>query len=600
MRQFEQHYIKKNHSKAMPNRIIYFDTETEQDSYGDEQLHRFKIGWSCYVETRQQRDKDTEVWEYWDDPYAFCAYLQNKCKQKTTLTIIGHNIFYDLQVSRFFHYFTLWGWKLRFVYNKGLTYILVIHKDKAVLRALSTTNWFQTSLKNLGDMVGLQKLDVDFQESTPEELSIYCKRDVEIVKLAVEKYMSFLVDNDMGKFAMSRAGQSYAAFRHRFMNTKICVHQEQDISDFERMAYYGGRVECFRIGKQNKPPYVSVDVNSLYPFVMRTYQYPTRLVDYVKYPDMEMLTTALNNRAIVAEVILRTDEPAYPVRQNKKIIYPIGTFKTYVCTQGLRYALDHGHLKDVLCASYYEKDWIFQDFVNYFYELRNHYKGLNNREYEQFCKYILNSLYGKFGQKTTLEEIREDITFDGYSREIILDGDTGEREIVTKLFNTVVTQYGEKTAKHALVAIAAHVTEYGRFHLWKLMNEVGRERVLYCDTDSMTLRKCHLKYLKNSLSDTELGALKLEHTYNFLVLNASKDYETDISIKRKGVPKSAECLDDNTFRYTQWCKQETHLRRAIDDRYITKTVTKRLSRKYDKGIVNANGSVDPFVLNLID
>jgi hypothetical protein len=484
------------------------------------------------------------------------------------------------------------------VYNKGLTYILVIHKDKAVLRALSTTNWFQTSLKNLGDMVGLKKLDVDFNESSLDELSIYCKRDVEIVKLAVEKYMAFLIDNDMGKFAMSRAGQSYAAFRHRFMSKKICVHQEQDISDFEREAYYGGRVECFRLGKQNKPPYVSVDVNSLYPFVMRTYQYPTRLVDYVKYPDIEMLKSALNNRAVVAEVILRTDVPAYPVRQNKKIIYPIGTFKTYVCSEGLRYAIAHKHLKDVLRASYYEKDWIFQDFVNYFYDLRNHYKSENNKEYEQFCKYILNSLYGKFGQKTTLEEIREDITYDGYSREIILDGDTGEREIVTKLFNTVVTQYGEKTAKHALVAIAAHVTEYGRFHLWKLMNEVGRERVLYCDTDSMTLRKCHLKYLKNSLSNTDLGALKLEHTYNYLVLNASKDYETDISIKRKGVPKSAENLDDNTFKYTQWCKQETHLRREIDDRYITKTVIKRLSRKYDKGIVNKDGSVDPFVLSM--
>ena len=314
---------------------------------------------------------------------------------------------------------------------------------------------------------------------------------------------------------------------------------------------------------------------------------------------MDMLIPALNTRAIVAEVILRTDEPAYPVRQNKKIVYPIGTFKTYVCSQGLRYAIDHGHLKDVIQAAYYEKDWIFSDFVTYFYELRNHYKQQKNREYEQFCKYILNSLYGKFGQKTTLEEIREDITYDGYFREEILDGDTGRREIVTKLFNTQLNQYGEKTAKHAMVAIAAHVTEYGRFHLWKLINEVGRERVLYCDTDSLTIRKSHIKYLKNSLSQSELGALKLEHTYNTLILNASKDYETDISIKRKGVPKSAKAINDNTFEYTQWCKQDTHLRRRIDDMYITKTITKTLKRKYEKGIVNKDGTVDPFVFNLV-
>jgi DNA polymerase type B, organellar and viral len=600
IRDFPSYILRKNHKTSIPNRLVYFDTETTQEDLGVEQFHKFKLGWSCYVQQRADRGKNTEVWEYWDDTYGFNAWLQNKCKQKTTLTLIGHNIFYDLQVSGFFKYFTLWGWKLSFCYNKGLTYILVIRKDKAVLRALSTTNYFNTSLKALGEMIGLEKLDVDFDTVSDEELSVYCRRDVEIVKLAMEKYMSFLAHNDMGKFCMSKSGQAFAAFRHRFMNKKIYIHGLEDVSEFERNAYYGGRVECFRLGKQKGGPFVVYDVNSLYPFVMRTYQYPSRLIDYQDYPDMDMLKCAINNRAVIAEVRLRTDEPAYALRKDKKVLFPIGTFNTFLCTEGLRYAIAHNHLLEVIRAYYYEKEWIFQDYVDYFYELRKHYKSENNYEYEQFCKYLLNTLYGKFGQKTTLEEIWEDITYDGYYREEVLDLTTGKKNIITKLFNVCVEQWGEKTAKNAFVAIAAHVTEYGRFTLWKILNAIGRDKVLYCDTDSVMIRKNDVQFIDYPINQTDLGALKKEQVYRTLILHGPKDYQTDKNMKRKGIPKNAEEIEPNKYQYTQWMKQDTHLRRQVEDRYITRTTIKTLKRKYEKGIVNADGSVDPFTFSILD
>ena len=597
---FEHEYpgrlIKQNHASVKPQNLLFFDTETKQRRVGKEIHQRMYMAWTCYVRIRSSGEQDTEVWTFWDKTYPLNKYIAQLVRDKTRLWVFGHNIFFDLQASDFFYYFTSWKWMLNFWYDKAMTYILSISKERRKITCISTTNYFPFGLKELGKLVGLPKQEVNFETDDFDTIKAYCKRDVEIIKAAIEYYLKFITSNDFGTFKMTKGSQAMAAYRHRFMHDKIFVHDNKDISDFERLAYHGGRVECFYTGRVRSGPFVSLDVNSMYPYVMRSRSYPTKLLGCYEYPSKALVKESLKSFCVIAECALSTRDPAYAVLRKNKIIFPIGTFIAYVCTEGLRYALERGHLHSVRKMTVYEKGHIFNDYVNYLMDLKIRYEHEGNKIMRTITKDMLNSLYGKWAQQLDVTEEFEDLTGTGYYREEILDAVTGKMEIVTKLFNKQIIQYDKVPGKNSFVAISAHVTEYARFVLWRAIKAIGRSKVLYCDTDSMIIRKCDLRDLSINIDPQELGAWKIEKQAPSLILYGPKDYVMGKIIKHKGVPKDAVKIKEGVYKYIQWPRQDTHLRRQITRYFITVETTKTLKREYDKGLVLKNGKVRPFFL----
>jgi hypothetical protein len=596
MRDYPCRLLRKNHTSHRPTNLLFIDTETKIKKKENEEHHRMDFAWTCYLKQRRGARPDTEVWKYWTDTERLWRYVERLATNKTVLYVFGHNVFFDLQASDFFYYFTRWGWVLDFFYDKGMTYMLFIHKDKKRIKCLSTTNYYPVSLEELGKMLGLPKLEVDFETTPRDELIEYCRRDVEICKATMLHYLDFIDKHDLGRFSGSRASQAMAAYRHRFMKKKIYIHEDEEVQEFERKAYYGGRCECGELGEIKGGPFVSLDINSMYPFVMKTFQYPVKLLDYFEYPDLDQLQNILKKYCVVAHCWLSTDEPAYAVKRFQKIIFPVGDFQAYLCTQGVKYALEQGHLRDVIEMYVYEKASIFVEYVDYFYDLRQQYKKQGNAIMARIAKDFLNSLYGKWAQRQPVIEEETAITFDGYFREETPDLVTGETEIVTKLMNKITIQYGTMPARNSFVAIAAHVTEYARFHLWNIMKGIGFDRVLYCDTDSVKIRKRDLKHVKHKIDQHELGALKLEEEFEYFKIHGPKDYETENTVKVKGVPGHAEKIDESVYKYTAFSRQETHLRRQITRYFIAQPTVKVLKRTYTKGKVLKSGKVVPITL----
>lgn len=595
MRQYRQHNLKAVKGRKRPGRLFYFDTETKQIKRDGVEKHRLSLAWSCFV-SHTDRDKQSVKWRFHNDTLELCQTIDSLVTDKKVLWIFAHNAFFDLQVSDFFHYFTKWGWILEFTYDQGTTYILVIRNGKRTIKVLSTTNFFPVSLKKLGELLGLPKLDVDFGKATREELSVYCKRDVEIIKYAMEYWFSFLDEHDLGNFALTRASQAFTAFRHRFMPKGLTINKETDVKDWERQAYFGGRTECFYVGDIQGGPFTTLDVNSMYPYVMKHKKYPTRFLSYSNKPRMEVLKQNLEKYCVVASVTLNTDEPAYARMQDKKLIFPVGCFDTWVCTEGLKLALSQGHLLKVHEIAYYEKGDIFSDYVDFFYGLKKEYGQENNEIMREMVKTLLNSLYGKFGQKRPLLEEEEDLTFDGYFKEDVADLVTGEMISVTKLFNKRFATRGHEASKKSFPAIAAHVTEYARLYLWNIIKSIGREHCLYCDTDSVKIKKEDMKYVNFPLSEDILGALKDEGQTDRLILYGPKDYETEKGFKAKGVPKSAVKISQGHYKYQEFMRQATHLRTRSSRFYIVLDKEKRLQRNYTKGEVLESGAIKPFDL----
>jgi DNA polymerase elongation subunit (family B) len=416
----------------------------------------------------------------------------------------------------------------------------------------------------------------------------------------MEYYIHFIQEHDLGNFALTKASQAFNAFRHRFKDEKLVIHKKQKVKELERLAYTGGRCEAFHIGEPEGGPFISLDINSMYPYVMKEFEYPVELVEYTENPALERFNNVLLTHAVVAEVEIQTDEPAYALKYNGKTVFPTGSFTTWVTTPGMKYALEHGHIKKVNRAAIYRKAPLFARYVDYFYNLKLQYKSQGNQMMTLFTKYMLNSLYGKFGQKKPVTDEYQTDTGREYSREEILDVDTGDVYTVTSLMNKMIVQKGETEGYMSFPAIAAHVTEYGRFMLWQIIKQTGPENVLYCDTDSIKICKSDIDKVKWSRSETTLGALKIEDETDYLYIGGAKNYITDTARKIKGIPSKAKEISPGVYRFPVFYRQNTHLRNGSPAGVTVGNMVRSLKGSYDKGIVTGSGQVFPYHFSDVD
>jgi len=591
------HLLRKNHSTDYPTTLLFLDTETKADQVDGQSRHTFRLGWTLYVRIRAERGTRQETWCYWTDRDKLLDYIESKMSRKKTLWLIGHNIYFDIQALAFYERIGYSGYEEEFFYDSGMVFLHFLSKSGSHLKIVSSTNYFDFSLEKLGEAVGLPKGKIDFEEATEDELCIYCFRDVEIVYKALLEYMSFNKAHDTGRFGYTKASQSFNCYRHRFMDTPVFIHQEKQVVDLERMAYFGGRVECWQLGEIEGGEKTFLDVNSMYPYVMQKHRYPTKLRFYFEGSECGKGFEYLDTGCCIAEVTLRTPEPVYALRRDGKLIFPTGTFRTFLCTEGLRRAKAAGQIKEIHQLAVYESDYIFKNYVDYWYPLKVKYRAEKNELYTKIVKLFLNSLYGKFGQKKPIFEEYLEPEAGPPRRTVCVSAETGERWVEYQAFGVCRTQIGEENGDKSFVAIAAHVTEYGRLALWDLCTAVGCERVYYMDTDSICVLSSDVYRLGSSISAERLGALSVDKVCQKVIFHGPKHYQADEKRVCKGVPKAATQTGEYTFTYDQFLGSRSHQRLGETTGFIVQEVKKDVTPVYTKGQVLENGVVVPWRLN---
>jgi hypothetical protein len=329
---------------------------------------------------------------------------------------------------------------------------------------------------------------------------------------------------------------------------------------------------------------------------MRNNSYPVKYVRILHNVTIADLAKYLNSYAIVARVTVDTDKPVYCVRRVRSV-FPVGQFEVTLCTPELKYALAAGHIVSVDTMVLYKQENIFASYVDKFYNLRQRFASEHNEEYVELCKKMLNSLYGKFGQKAEHWEKVGEAPDEPNRIELGFVYETGKLAKVQYLLGEVFILKGYSEAFDSFPAIAAHVTAYGRLYLWDIMQQAGKGNYLYCDTDSLIVNRTGLANLSERISQTVLGGLKIVEGGNDLTINGLKDYKFAGKIVIKGIRKNAIQVTDTTYSQEQWPSFTGVLRSGRADTYTVKTIIKHLNRKYLKGTVTASGQVVPLVFN---
>ena len=591
-----QHKIKLNKGGEFPYRFIFFDCETTSHDISDDSIeHELNFGIALYWE-RAHGDR-AEILNYhtFRTPRSFWDFVYSHCQPKSRIVIISHNLPFDMGAVKGWHALQASGFKVTKLIIDFKCNIWRFRRDTTTLLLLDNMNYFDSSLASLGDSLGLKKMIMPVPLASQQEWYVYCKRDVDILLLSWQTWYKFLSDNELGAFGLTMASQAFNAFRHRFMQHDIFVHDSDKAVRLERLSYRGGRNECLRIGKCPQQDYYLLDVNSMYPYVMHNYEYPVNLTNTGRKLTLTKLAKILETKAIVAECLIRTKQAAYGTKSDGKLVFPIGTFWVVLTTNEIRRALKRDEIIAIGNHSLYDKANIFREYVEFFYSARLDFEKSGMPAFAYLCKRMLNSLYGKFGQRSQEWEYVRDDEYIEYGTWQEYNHQTRQTLTFRCINYRVEVCIGLTEGFNSLVAVASEVTANARLLLFDLVATAGTNHCYYMDTDSLIVDHTGYTRLVKYIHPNRLGALKLEKQTQHLIINNLKDYELGEMVKLKGVRKNAEKLDELTYKQWQSVGIKSGLKRQDINRVIWKAVVKHLSGKYTKGIVHSNGTVTPLV-----
>lgn len=314
----------------------------------------------------------------------------------------------------------------------------------------------------------------------------------------------------------------------------------KDIEDFIRKSYFGGRVEAY--GNPKWDALVCyMDINSLYPTVMYKNKFPVGRPLKLEKLDLPSFMYVLNRFEGFVQCKIRVPKikvQPLPYQSNGKLIFPYGVLEGIWAFPEIRLALKKGCTIEQIHECYYftESKYLFKDYIDKFYPLK---KAATEQGIRTLVKLLLNSLYGKFGQRherespilveINIEDIEEDCKVSFY------DGHCYKHEL----------SVSESFKPFMLVHIAAYVTSYARCLEYSYLDAANK--VYYCDTDSFVIP---IEDIGLYTITDDLGSLKAEWTGHFVCFAPKVYYYDGVDgkgrqekvLKAKGISKLSPTL----------------------------------------------------------
>lgn len=555
--------------------------------------HVLVFGWAAYRRRRMDGKWTSPSWMRFTTGEELWKWIDSKTRLKKTMYVWAHNQSFDYSASSGLSTLRNLGWVMKDAIIDSPPFVVRYAKKSSKLVITDTLNLWRMSLAAMGHLTGLTKLSMPSEWLNSASDDEYCRRDVEIIMKAVCEWADFLHNEDMGKFCLTVASQAMQTFRHRYLKHTILIDADSTALGIARKAYHGGRVECFYIGKLAGPLYL-LDINSLYPYCMLTYEFPVRLLATAVDLSIVELRDVVKRYLCCARVTVETSTPMVPQVEDGKLTFPVGRFDADITTPELVYLLEHEKVLRVQQIAIYERAAPFVEFVTDLYQRRVEARANGKPVESEHYKLILNSFSGKWGQNgikwRTLDKTDDMNTLFWPVVDWPSLGVINYRQWNGLI--QVKETFPESANSHP--AIAAHITAYGRMVLWALIRKIPAKHYFYCDTDSLLVSKEGFEHVKESVADGVLGSLKIVGEFSQAEIYGCKDYCLDGVRTCKGIRNQAVEIEPNTYRQEQWVGFRRALRKGWLDGPRVLQITKTLRRSYDKGVVGNDGFTIPF------
>lgn len=614
-----QHTLPARKSVSCPVDHIFVDCETTRTQTSDKDIHEhtFRLGCARYFNLRQGQPYRQDSLQF-TRPRQFWKWLATKQMKKRVLWLWAHNAAFDITLLDFWHMAEDGQVQIKFLVQDSPPTIVRFVYNNCVVVLADTMNYYPRSLADLGAALGLEKMDMPSWEAPEADWFRYCMRDVAICEKFVLSLCQFNIQHQLGQLKPTAAGSAWSAFMTRFQDCEIIATDGDHIRDSEAAAYFGGRVDNQFIGNvfagisylepeinaERQYPSLHlveqvhrVDCNSLYPSVMRANDYPVRYIDMQPGLSLKALERCLADYEAISMVRIETKNHQYPVRDNNRVQYAVGSFTCTLAGPELRQALKHGEIKRVHWVQRYERGKPFTSFVDFFYSWKEkETKREDNDGMAKVAKMFLNSLYGKFAQRLHSWNPGNKLGPMPWGTWYERDPKTAKPVKWRAMAWYAEFQDQVRWWKHAMPAISAYVTSYGRVKMQNAKDIIGDRQYLYSDTDSYHVTQAGYRNMVQAglIHPTELGKFRLEDSATQVLYRGAKDYVWGGKTVVSGLPRDWEDCGHGIYRVTKFDGLSTILNRqgeAKINEYRESYVPKR---EYEYGQVEDSGWTKPW------
>lgn len=568
--------LKGNKACELPENVVFVDTESipiddEVDNAPMGCPQRFRLG----VAVGYRRRKDqwyAESWLEFKRPEVFWAWCQRWCRKKSPAWVFAHNWDFDAQALDLCGLVDRGWFKVDFPkpasapkpdqddgprkkwvgmwVTETSPWIVKGFCPSGLLTLCDTMNYFNMSLSSLGDKIGKPKYTMPaFSEDDATWFS-YCRRDVEIISDAVRGLMMSWRSQKRGNWQFTAARLAMTHYKHIRKDFDILIHKVPAAKAFERLSYFGGEFRAFYQGLYPHPCYY-VDVRSMYASVMEAGEFPRQMVywsDGEKKPCEWQDQWAPRS---IAEVTLDTFEGHYPVRSDRRLLWPRGRFNAILAGDELADAVRNGAVEKVHRWATYDCKGIFRGYSRYWLAERQRAAEAGEPLAEHLAKIMGNYLYGKWAAiRNKWDVIECQGQYDKWSYFIRPNPETKRLGLCRAVGPTVQRKAPPDEREDTFIAIASFVTAAARLRVRRVREALPGQSVLLQQSDGLLLTAEGYDALRKmpGVCGERPGQFRLVHMYEYCDILSCSGYRTDQGEKIAGLPSVRVQVGPDTFK----------------------------------------------------
>lgn len=413
---------------------------------------------------------------------------------------------------------------LSFFLKNGIAAEIIARGSAAILIDALGTTWCDSYFLMRAPLADLgAKTTVDFETSSDEELREYNQNDNEVLYAALHNFAD-VVESFGGRMRTTVASTAMDIFRRQYQAAP--AYSTTESVELSRKAYFASDVQV----RGREAPYVYIhDINSSFPASMAKGGCPWQYAGKARRKVGDKRAGIVYCQVSAPRSM---KHPFLPVRApNGGVYFPTGNWAGWYTESDIDYADSLGYRIRPLTWMLFERSNDLAGYAKDIYAMRRHKTGF----WRLALKFLLNSLYGKFGESTDKEKI-------------LLSGPRPSPDALPYqpgAWRVPTTQYLAHEQPH----ICAWITSLSRIALHQMVIrlEAAGHRVYYNDTDSVMT---DAPTIPAPFAGDDLGEWDLAGTIQNAIFEAAKLYSGEVvggapgerMIKAKGFAPASSAM----------------------------------------------------------
>lgn len=534
------HYLKPIVSSNVPQRLLWLDCALRPVKEQGLYVQRWggaALGTTHWTSRKGER-KDVTQWhadmqELWDRVDGFCV-------QRRRCVLWSYDLATQLRVSGGLLALPALGWQLEnIVLERTSGWARFTDGDRSLLMC-DLRSWTPVDFGVIAQDIEDTTHKLRGFDSGPDYLPSKHKWRASIIRDAVLQIMEWLQVENLGPFRPTGSGQSFVAYRKRFMSHKLLVHDDIARLEAERAAMHTGRCEAWQHGKLVNGPFVEYDMHAAYCTIGRDCEVPITAQQQVYRPTVKTVTKVIETHSVLAHVTVTTGVPCVPAHMGGRTVWPVGTFRTWLWDPELTLIFQHATKVEVHHAWKYRRAPALAAFSGWVLDALGEQQTIYGRVPQRVVKHWSRCLVGRLGLRyrswqhfgTCPDPDLRLVTYidvdAGTSTDLLCAGN--DRFILTDMIESA----------ESLPQIPSWVMSECRARLWDAISSVGQVNVLYVDTDSIIIRGDQGALLTHPGGPLEYSHWLRKGTYRRMTVHGPRNYTADTDRHVAGLPLTAK------------------------------------------------------------